>query len=169
MATDTVIFDKIQALLSEVTAEEAIERVEAIERQIEDLREEQSKWRSIFGLKQQLGEPSSESASAANLNRAASPREGYHRNVGPLSFGVLDYVRSFGGRPVRLADITAEMVRRELVPPGGRGAKRVSVTAARLVDRLELERAGKGYYKLPSEGMEPEEEEREMTLDVATD
>lgn len=168
MAPDTNIFDKIQSLLGEVTADEAIRRVEEIELKIEELRDEQSKWRSIYGLKQQLGEPSSTAVNASSPVRPADTRSGFHRNVGPLTYAILDYIRSYGESAVKLSDVTDEMKRRELVPSDARGSKRVSVTAARLVDRRQLERVGKGFYKLPPEGSRPEEEDREMTLDVAT-
>lgn len=167
MRADTDKFDQLQNLLGEISPEEASARVTKLDAEIQELegqialrRKERSTLRSSFDLRMRRGEAKTGNsangavhAKSADVNRVDVPREDFHPNVGALRYGVLDYVTSFDGKPVKLSEITREMIEQELTPDDELGKKRVSVTATRLTKSGQIERGEKkGYYQLPTHG-----------------
>lgn len=167
MQAETDKFDQLQNLLGEISPEEASARVAKLDAEIQELegqidvrRKERATLRSSFDLKIRRGDPKTASpgngtvrSKPADVNRVDEPREDFHPNVGALRYGVLDYVASFDGKPVKLSEISREMIEQGLAPDDENGKKRVGVTAARLTKSGQIERGEMtGYYQLPAHG-----------------
>ncbi|MGB0872877.1 MAG: hypothetical protein ACPGWS_06000 [Solirubrobacterales bacterium] len=162
MNSDVEKLLQLQTLVEQVSPDAAARRVvqldeeiDALQSEIDSRRKQQSVLRRTFGLTRQDLKARGETKPVDTPGRAV-PRvvdQAFHPNVGPLRLGILDYVKSFDGKPVKLAQIMRAMVEKGLVPDDENGQKRVSVTTIRLAKKGDLERApAKGYYQLPTHG-----------------
>jgi hypothetical protein len=139
------IFDKVQALLGDVTVDDAVANIQRLEDEISEKQAEQAKWRALLGLKQQLGE-----AAAASNGQAPRPT---------LPQAVLAYLHELPpGSSVRLKDIGVQLQAKGWLDTDKNAMHRLQMATSKLVKRDELERADRGFYKLPSGVGAPGEE-----------
>lgn len=121
-----------------MSANEAVLEIERLEKVIADAQLEQSKWRTILGLKQQLGEPSTV---LVNQNGESKPT---------LRQAITLVLENKGpGSAMRLRDIGDELVRRGWLGQSERDNHRLQMMASDMKKKDQLERPGYGLYRLP--------------------
>jgi hypothetical protein len=145
---DTKIFDEIQGLLSSVTAQEARERIDDIEKKIVELQEERSKWGSLLVLKNQLGEAEGQADSSMGT---PTMREAIRRVLGDLS----------PGDSMKLSLIGHEIIERGWMEDVKKDWHRLQMMASTMKRQNQLERPRMGFYRLPLKDSRPEGEDPE--------
>jgi len=135
------ILKQLQAVLASVTPAQAEQEIELIDAQIKALQEQQSTWRTLYGLTQQLG--------SAPTNGAS--HEEPSKEIPPLRRALTVVMNEKPeGTTVRLPELSADLQERGWLTDSKKDMHRLQMMASTLVKENKLFRPAKGYYQLAS-------------------
>jgi len=135
------IIKQLQSVLASVTPEQAEKEIVRIDAEIKALQEEQSTWRTLYGLAQQLG-----SAETNGASHEEPPKE-----IPPLRRAITVVMNEKPeGTTVRLPELSADLQERGWLTDSKKDMHRLQMMASTLVKENKLFRPAKGYYQLAS-------------------
>jgi hypothetical protein len=142
------IIKQLQSVLASVTPEQAKKEIERIDAEIKALQEEQSTWRTLYGLTQQLG-----SATGNGVSQEESAKE-----IPPLRRAITVVMNEKPeGTTVRLPELSADLQERGWLTDSKKDMHRLQMMASTLVKEKKLSRPQKGYYQLASGSSAPQD------------
>ncbi len=137
------ILKQLQTVLASVSPEQAEHEIQRIDAEIKALQEEQSTWRTLYGLTRQLGE-------MPTNGQATNGTPG--KEIPPLRKAVLSVMTEKPqGLGIRLTELNKDLQERGWLTDSKKDHHRLQMMASTLVKENKLSRPAKGYYELASE------------------